>query len=56
MAGYENVLDSISMDRKKNVQGQISLFDVFGASEENNLQETNTIPKLPEYQERENLV
>ena len=55
MAGYENVLDSISMDRKKNVQGQISLFDVFGASEENNLQETNTIPKLPEYQEREKL-
>ena len=38
MAGYENVLDSISMDRKKNVQGQISLFDVFGASEENNIQ------------------
>ena len=55
MAGYENVLDSISMDRKKNVQGQISLFDVFGASEENNLQETNTILKLPEYQEREKL-
>ena len=29
MAGYENVLDSISMDRKKNVQGQLSLFDAF---------------------------
>ena len=27
MAGYEQLLDSISMDRKKNVQGQISLFD-----------------------------
>ena len=55
MAGYENVLDSISMDRKKNVQGQISLFDAFGGSEESNLQEVSTIPKLPEYQEREKL-
>lgn len=55
MAGYENVLDSISMDRKKNVQGQISLFDAFGDNEENTLQQTNTISKLPEYQEREKL-
>ena len=31
MAGYESVLESISMDRKKNVQGQISLFDAFSA-------------------------
>ena len=55
MAGYENVLDSISMDRKKNIQGQISLFDAFGGSEENNLQQDNSIPKLPEYAEREKL-
>ncbi|EQK68393.1 DNA polymerase III, alpha subunit [Clostridioides difficile CD92] len=34
MAGYESLLESVSMDRKKNVQGQISLFDAFGDSEE----------------------
>ena len=55
MAGYENVLDSISMDRKKNVQGQISLFDAFLGSEENNLPKDDSIPKLPEYQERKKL-
>ena len=55
MSGYENVLDSISMDRKKNIQGQISLFDAFGGSEDNSLQETSNIPKIPEYKEREKL-
>ncbi len=55
MAGYENVLDSISMDRKKNVQGQISLFDAFGASEDSSLQEVSNIPKVKEYPEREKL-
>ncbi|MGL4912423.1 MAG: DNA polymerase III subunit alpha [Romboutsia sp.] len=56
MAGYENLLDSISMDRKKNVQGQISLFDVFGSQEETSqLQEVSAITKLKEYEERERL-
>ena len=55
MSGYENVLDSISMDRKKTIQGQISLFDAFGGSEDNSLQETSNIPKIPEYKEREKL-
>ncbi|HSQ89733.1 DNA polymerase III subunit alpha [Romboutsia sp.] len=56
MSGYENLLDSIAMDRKKNVQGQISLFDVFGGGQETNkLQEVSNIPKLKEYEERERL-
>ena len=47
MAGYEKLLDSISMDRKKNVQGQISLFDAFGGSDETEqFQEIYTMPKL----------
>ncbi|RDY25942.1 DNA polymerase III subunit alpha [Romboutsia weinsteinii] len=56
MSGYENLLESISMDRKKNVQGQISLFEAFGTSEEaKELQNVNTLPTLKEYEERERL-
>ena len=56
IAGYEQLLDSISMDRKKNVQGQISLFDAFGGSDETEqFQEIYTMPKLKEYEERERL-
>ena len=32
--GYEKLLDSVSMDRKKNIKGQISLFDGFRMGEE----------------------
>ena len=50
------MLESVSMDRKKNVQGQISLFDGFGASEEvDQFQEIYTMPKVEEYEEREKL-
>ena len=56
MAGYEGVLDSIAMDRKKNIQGQISLFDAFGGSEETSqLNEVSAIPKIKEFEEREKL-
>lgn len=56
MAGYESVLDSISMDRKKNIQGQISLFDAFGsANEDSKFSEVSSIPKLKEFEERERL-
>lgn len=56
MAGYENLLDSIAMDRKKNVQGQISLFEAFSTQEENNqLHDVSIIPKINEYEERERL-
>ncbi len=56
MAGYEGVLDSIAMDRKKNIQGQISLFDAFGGSEETSqLNKVIAIPKIKEFEEREKL-
>lgn len=56
MAGYESLLDSISMDRKKNIQGQISLFDAFSASQESQeFQEVSVIKSLKEFEERERL-
>ena len=56
MAGYESLLESISMDRKKNIQGQISLFDAFGTSNETEqFQDIYTMPKREEYEERERL-
>ncbi|MFR2552303.1 MAG: DNA polymerase III subunit alpha, partial [Clostridioides difficile] len=56
MAGYESLLESVSMDRKKNVQGQISLFDAFGDSEEDSdFQQIYSLPKRQEYEERERL-
>lgn len=56
MAGYESLIDSVSMDRKKNVQGQISLFEAFACEDEvSQLQEVATLPTLKEYDERERL-
>ncbi len=56
MAGYESLLESVSMDRKKNVQGQISLFDAFGDNEEDSdFQQIYSLPKRQEYEERERL-
>lgn len=57
LMGYEKVLESVSLERKKNVRGQISLFDGFGESEELNKfeNEINSIPNIEEYDEREKL-
>lgn len=56
MTGYESLLESVSMDRKKNVQGQISLFDAFGDNEEDSdFQQIYSLPKRQEYEERERL-
>ena len=57
MMGYEKLLDSVSMDRKKNVKGQISLFDGFQMGEETVevQQEISSIPKIKEFEERERL-
>lgn len=57
MAGYESVLESISMDRKKNVQGQISLFDAFSAQVEEapDMQLSTKLPVLREFSEKEKL-
>lgn len=57
MAGYESVLESISMDRKKNVQGQISLFDAFSAQVEEvpDIQLSTNLPVVREFSEKERL-
>ncbi len=55
MAGYEKLLDSVSMDRKKNIKGQISLFDAFNDDPQEEIKEINKMPKLNEYEEREKL-
>ena len=57
MAGYESVLESISMDRKKNVQGQISLFDAFSAQVEEvpDMQLSTNLPVVREFSEKERL-
>ncbi|MDR0880395.1 MAG: DNA polymerase III subunit alpha [Clostridioides sp.] len=41
MSGYEPVVNSIAMDRKKNVKGQISLFDMMGSMDEPSGSEQN---------------
>lgn len=57
MMGYEKLLDSVSMDRKKNVKGQISLFDGLQMGEEviEVEQEVNSVPKINEFEEKEKL-
>ena len=57
MMGYEKLLDSVSMDRKKNVKGQISLFDGFQMGEEiiEVEEEVSSIPTIEEFHERERL-
>ncbi len=53
MVGYEPLLDSIAMDRKKNIKGQISLFDGLGTDEESNtIQDLYTMPVVKEYNEK----
>ena len=57
MMGYEKLLESVSMDRKKNVKGQISLFDGLQMGEETVevKQEVSSMPKVNEFEERERL-
>lgn len=57
MAGYESVLESIAMDRKKNVQGQISLFDAFATQVEevSDIQIASNLPFVREFTEKERL-
>ena len=57
MTGYEKLLESISMDRKKNLAGQMSLFDGFGMDESINdsMQSMYTLPVVKEFEEKERL-
>ncbi|MEG0857100.1 MAG: DNA polymerase III subunit alpha [Terrisporobacter sp.] len=55
--GYEKLLESVTTDRKKNVKGQISLFDGLQMGEEiiEVEQKISSIPNLDEFEERERL-
>lgn len=57
LLGYEKLLESISMDRKKNLAGQVSLFDGFGMDESinNDIQSMYTLPQVEELEEKERL-
>ncbi|MDU2688064.1 DNA polymerase III subunit alpha [Paeniclostridium sordellii] len=57
LLGYEKLLESISMDRKKNLAGQVSLFDGFRMDESmsNDIQNMYTLPKVNELEEKERL-
>ena len=60
MMGYEKVLESVSLERKKNIKGQISLFDGLdglGQNEEIDRFENSTtsIASIQEFEEREKL-
>ena len=57
LLGYEKLLESISMDRKKNLAGQVSLFDGFTMDESisDNIQNMNTLPNVKELEEKEKL-
>ncbi|MGL5652080.1 MAG: DNA polymerase III subunit alpha [Paraclostridium sp.] len=57
LLGYEKLLESISMDRKKNLAGQVSLFDGFEMDESinNDIQSMDTLPHVKELEEKERL-
>jgi DNA polymerase-3 subunit alpha len=57
LLGYEKLLESISMDRKKNLAGQVSLFDGFEMDDSinNDIQSMYTLPRVEELEEKERL-
>ena len=57
MAGYESFLNSIAMDRKKNVRGQISLFDTLdtGNDTTSEFDGLYKMPVIAEFREKERL-
>lgn len=50
MAIYEGVLDSVGQDKKRNIEGQIALFDVI--SEGSILLQEDTLPNIKEFNEK----
>ena len=50
LAVYETLMDSVASNRRRNIEGQIGLFDMGGEDE---VQQSVPIPKLPELGKRE---
>lgn len=57
LLGYEKLLESIALDRKKNLVGQVSLFDGFemDAAINNDIQNMYKLPQVKELEEKEKL-
>ncbi len=53
MAGYEKIIESIINDKKKNIKGQISLFEMGDKKEESNIY---TLPDVSEFKEKYRLL
>lgn len=52
MFGFEDLLESINSDRKKNVEGQISLFEIAADNNEDTIEEEAPLKFIPEYKEK----
>ncbi len=55
MAGYEKILDSIVSDRKKNLSGQMSLFDMIQSNVNKKRGDEYALPDVEEFNERDRL-
>ncbi len=54
IASFETIIDTIQSHNKKGMNGQVSMFDLGGNEEENNLDEIKyNFVELPEYSEKE---
>ena len=51
MAVYDKIIDGIVQDRRKNIKGQVSLFDVMG-NKEKEIVKIDILPDIPEYENK----
>ncbi|MDL2324768.1 DNA polymerase III subunit alpha [Ruminococcaceae bacterium OttesenSCG-928-A16] len=49
MNAVEGILKSVENNRRKNLEGQLNLFDVAGDGEDSTLQDSYELPDMPEY-------
>ncbi|MZQ74654.1 MAG: DNA polymerase III subunit alpha [Peptoclostridium sp.] len=56
MAGYEAILESIVTDRKKNVSGQISLFDMITSNVSRRSEDTYKLPDVSDFKDKDRLM
>ncbi len=51
MAVYDKIIDGIIQDRRKNLKGQLSLFETMGEDEKENVK-LDILPDIPEYENK----
>jgi DNA polymerase III catalytic subunit, DnaE type len=56
MAGYEAILESIVTDRKKNVSGQISLFDMITSNVSRRSEDAYKLPEVSDFKDKDRLM